>query len=62
LGELQDLFMSGASTDVKLLDVRIVSADERTARKLELTKGDRPSISGACLPEKRSPFSIIAHI
>jgi DNA-binding GntR family transcriptional regulator len=40
LGELQDLFMSGAATDVKLLDVRIVSADERTARKLELTKGD----------------------
>ncbi len=40
LGELQDLFINGASTDVKLLDVRIVSADERTARKLELTEGD----------------------
>ena len=40
LGELQDLFINGASTDVNLLDVRIVSADKRTARKLELTEGD----------------------
>jgi DNA-binding GntR family transcriptional regulator len=40
LGELQDLFLNGASTNVNLLDVRIVSADERTARKLELTEGD----------------------
>lgn len=39
LGELQDLFTNGASADVKLLDVRIVSADERTARKLELREG-----------------------
>lgn len=40
LGELRDLFVNGASTVVKLLDARIVSADERTARKLELTRGD----------------------
>ena len=40
LGELQDLFINGTSTDVNLLDVRIVSADERTSRKLELVKGD----------------------
>jgi DNA-binding GntR family transcriptional regulator len=40
LGELQGLFINGASTAVKLLDVRIVSADERTARKLELIQGD----------------------
>jgi len=40
LRELQDLFINGASADVKLLDVRIVSADERTARKLELREGD----------------------
>src|SRR5512139_2408035 len=40
LGELQDLFLGGASAGVNLLDVRIVSADERTARKLGLTEGD----------------------
>jgi DNA-binding GntR family transcriptional regulator len=39
LGELRDLFINGVSTNVKLLDVRIVSADERTSRKLELVKG-----------------------
>lgn len=40
LRELQDLFINGASADVNLLDVRIISADERTARKLELSEGD----------------------
>ncbi len=40
LRELQDLFTNGASADVNLLDVRVVSADERTARKLELNEGD----------------------
>lgn len=40
LGELQDLFINDKSTDVKLLDARIVSADQRTARKLELHKDD----------------------
>jgi DNA-binding GntR family transcriptional regulator len=38
LQELQDLFNDTAMS-VKLLDVRIVSADERTARKLNLTVG-----------------------
>lgn len=39
LGDLQELFLAGESTDVKLLDVRIVCADERTSRKLELREG-----------------------
>jgi DNA-binding GntR family transcriptional regulator len=38
LQELQDLFNDTAMS-VKLLDVRIVSADERTARKLNLAVG-----------------------
>lgn len=40
LQELQDFFANGAPTDIKLLDVRVVSADERTARKLEISQGD----------------------
>ena len=40
LGELQDLFLDSATAGVNLLDARIVSADERTARKLRLTEGD----------------------
>jgi DNA-binding GntR family transcriptional regulator len=40
LQELQDLFQNGVDTDVKLLDVRVVSADERMARKLDLCVGD----------------------
>jgi GntR family transcriptional regulator len=36
---LQDLFSGETATDVKLLDVRIVAADDRTARKLELQVG-----------------------
>jgi DNA-binding GntR family transcriptional regulator len=40
LQELQDLFDDPALT-VKLLDARIVSADERTARKLNLAAGDK---------------------
>ena len=40
LQELQDLFNDPAMV-VKLLDVRIVSADERTARKLNLKAGDK---------------------
>jgi DNA-binding GntR family transcriptional regulator len=40
LQELQDLFQNGMDTTVKLLDVRVVSADERTARKLCLCVGD----------------------
>ena len=40
LQELQDLFNDSAMA-VKLLGVRIVSADERTARKLNLAVGER---------------------
>lgn len=40
LQELQDLFVHGSAADIKLLDVRIVSADERSARKLEISEGD----------------------
>ncbi|MBI9046953.1 MAG: GntR family transcriptional regulator [Anaerolineaceae bacterium] len=43
LQELQDLFASGTAADIKLLDVRVVSADERTARKLQINPGS-PSI------------------
>lgn len=40
LQELKDLFVNGSAADVKLLDVRVVSADERTARKLNIAEGD----------------------
>ncbi len=40
LHELQALFQDGADTAVKLLEVRVVSADERTARKLCIKEGD----------------------
>lgn len=39
LHELQDLF-GATDAEVRLLDVRVVSADERTARKLCLQTGD----------------------
>ena len=39
LQELRDLFGDESNTDVKLLDVRVVSADERTARKLSISVG-----------------------
>ena len=40
LQELQDLFGAGSGGSIKLLDVRVVSADDRTARKLGLPVGD----------------------
>lgn len=40
LQELQHLFANGTAADIKLLDVRVVSADERTARKLDIAVGD----------------------
>ncbi|MBN1965673.1 MAG: GntR family transcriptional regulator [Anaerolineae bacterium] len=39
LRELQELFSDDTATDVRLLDVRIVAADERTAKKLDLRPG-----------------------
>ena len=40
LQELQALFSGGQGTDIKLLEVRVVSADGRTARKLDIARGD----------------------
>jgi len=40
LGELQNLFSDERSTSVKLLDARIVAADEKAARKLSVSMGD----------------------
>jgi GntR family transcriptional regulator len=40
LQDLKDLFTNGSAADIKLLDVRIVSADERAARKLEISEGN----------------------
>lgn len=39
LQELRDLFSHGSNTDINLLEVRVVSADERTARKLCISVG-----------------------
>ncbi len=39
LQELQDLITTGTAGDVKLLDVRVVSADEKTSRKLQIAPG-----------------------
>jgi DNA-binding GntR family transcriptional regulator len=39
LQDLQNLFTSDSATDIKLMDVRVVSADERIARKLDLEIG-----------------------
>jgi DNA-binding GntR family transcriptional regulator len=39
LRELQDLFNQGPASSIRLLDARVVSADERTARKLGLPLG-----------------------
>ena len=39
LQDLTDLVSKGTAADVKLLDVRIVMADERIARKLEIAVG-----------------------
>lgn len=39
LHELQDLLVSGDSNEVRLLDVQVVSADEKTARKLAVSPG-----------------------
>lgn len=41
LYELQALFQDEADTAVKLLEVRVVVADERTARKLCIAEGDK---------------------
>ena len=40
LQELSELFSNETNAEIKLLDVRVVSADERTARKLNISVGD----------------------
>lgn len=40
LQELESLFSAEVGGTIRLLDVRVVSADERTARKLDLRLGD----------------------
>ncbi|MBN1315281.1 MAG: GntR family transcriptional regulator [Anaerolineales bacterium] len=40
LGGIKELFSNESATTIKLLDGRIITADGRTARKLELTEGD----------------------
>jgi DNA-binding GntR family transcriptional regulator len=54
LQELQDLFNDPAMR-VRLLDVRIVSADERTARKLNLTVGAKTIYIRRLLTVNREP-------
>lgn len=39
LQDLQDLLSNGTAGDVKLLDVRVIAADEKAARKLEIAVG-----------------------
>jgi DNA-binding GntR family transcriptional regulator len=41
LQELQDLFSQAPDSSIRLLDVRVVSADERVARRLELPENGR---------------------
>jgi GntR family transcriptional regulator len=56
LHELQDLFRKDANTDVKLLEVRIVSADDRTARKLNLSPGDHVIYIRRLLSREEQPI------
>ena len=41
LGQLQDLFDDPERTTVKLLEARVIAADERVARKLDIDVGQR---------------------
>lgn len=40
LGNLQKMFSDGAGASVKLIEARFVSADEETARRLQISVGD----------------------
>lgn len=57
LTELQDLFTDETSTDVRLLDVRIVTADERTAHKLRLAVGQHVVYIRRLLTRNKKPIS-----
>lgn len=53
---LQDLFQGGVDTEVKLLDVRVVSADERMARKLGVCTGDNAIYIRRLLTRQEQPI------
>jgi DNA-binding GntR family transcriptional regulator len=54
---LQDLFSGETATDVKLLDVRIVAADERTASRLNLNVGQHVIYIRRLLTKDNKPVS-----
>jgi GntR family transcriptional regulator len=56
LDELQRLFRDEAHTTVNLLEVRIVSATERTARKLDIQVGQRTVFIRRLISRERSPL------
>lgn len=55
LHKLQGLFGGETATDVRLLDVRIVAADERTASKLKLQVGQNVIYIRRLLTKKNEP-------
>jgi GntR family transcriptional regulator len=55
LDELQSLFDGNEGSKVKLLEVRVVRADELTARKLAITPGDRTILIRRILLKKGDP-------
>lgn len=56
LQELQALFSNGQSSDIKLLDVRVVSSDERTSRKLNISEGDYAIYIRRLLTKENKPI------
>lgn len=55
LHKLQDLFSGDTATDVRLLDVRIVAADERTASRLNLNVGQNVIYMRRLLTKENEP-------
>lgn len=55
LHSLEELFSDSVTTDVKLLDVRIVTADERTANKLRINPGEHVIYIRRLLTRKNKP-------
>jgi DNA-binding GntR family transcriptional regulator len=56
LHELRDLFGDKTDAEIKLLDVRVVLADERTARKLSLAVGDPTIYIRRLFTQERQPI------
>lgn len=56
LHELRALFDDQTDAEIKLLDVRVVSADERTARKLDLALGAPTIYIRRLLTRERQPI------